>query len=431
MQRWLVWAGEVTAATRRADWLARWLGLCGTLLVATTWRLWTPQEAFPQVPLAAVFGRVPLAWQWPGTLMLVAGLLGTALAPGGAWQRRALLLAAGGFVYLMLFDQQRWQPWAYQAALVAIVLAAARAGEAIGWLRLFVVSFYLHSAVTKLDYSFLHTLGQQFLAAMAGWFGGSIEAVDPAWRPALAAIFPLGELLVAVLLLAPRTRTTGLVLAVVLHLLLIGILGPLGLGHKPAVLVWNLFFIGQDVLLFGSFGPLAAEQQESRRRSSAFVGWLVVAAMLLPLLHPWGWFDLWPSWGLYAASAERVVLQVHRTAEPDLPAGLRPFVESSQDLANPWLTLRLDRLALARLSAPIYPQNRSQLGVATAIAAACDLGNRARIVRLGLADRFTGERSQEVSQSIAQWEAAADEYTLNAQARPGWRVETEEQSQKE
>ena len=145
---------------------------------------------------------------------------------------------------------------------------------------------------------------------------------------------------------------------------------------------------------------------------------MVLAVVLLPLTEPWGLFDLWPSWGLYASSAERLSLQVHRVARSQLPEELQPFVETPVDERDPWLTVRLDRWALATRHAPIYPQARPQLGVARQVVEYFGLGNRARIVRFGQAARFSGRRQVDVLAGPAQWEAAAGEYWLNARARP-------------
>ena len=290
-------------------------------------------------------------------------------------------------------------------------------------LRLFTVSFYFHSALTKLDYSFLHTLGQQFLQALVSPLGGRLDAWSDPWRLAAAAMFPVGELLVALALLFARTRSIGLVGAIVLHLLLLWILGPWGLDHRPGVLAWNAYFIVQDVLLFAPVrrggDPTAASNTVVAADAQA--PWLLQAVMLaavvLPFLEPTAWFDLWPSLGLYAASAQRVTLLVHRREGGTIGKELRPYIEEPADPADPWLTVRLDRWALAALGAPIYPQSRSQLGVAEAAIARFNLGHRARVVRLDLADRWTGKRTHEVFTGLPQLLDAGQQYYFNTRPR--------------
>jgi hypothetical protein len=415
--RWLErWIGDVPNSPLRTVLLRRALALFGLLLVAVTWRLWTPQDVFPQVPLVAAAARVPEWAQWLGLAAMIAGMVGALVAPNGRAATGSLVVALVSMAAMIVLDQERLQPWAYQFILVALVLAWTEPRGAIVLLRLLIVSSYLHSGLTKLDHSFLHTLGQQFLAALVGIAGTSLEGWSEGARLALAAVFPVGEVLVAAGLLVARTRRAALVGAIGLHVLLLAILGPWGLDHKPAVLVWNVYFIVQDVLLFWRPREVVPAPARDGRppRAPLPIAAMVAAAVVLPLLAPWAWYDLWPSWGLYASSAERVRLEVHRQAKGELPEELQAFLEEPADPSEPWLALRIDRWALETLQAPLYPQNRVQLGVAGAVVERYGLGHRARIVRFELADRFSGERQYTLAAGPAQFEAAANEYFFNA-----------------
>ncbi len=416
--------GQAATDRWRAVLLRRAMALFGLGLMAVTWRLWTPQQVFPQVPLVALATVLPGWCDWLGAAGMMGGLLLALVAPGqGRWANRGLLLFAASAAAMFALDQNRLQPWAYQLTIMALVLAWADARWGVALMRLFVASFYFHSALTKLDDSFLHTLGQQFLSALAGVAGGSIETWSDSTRLAAALVFPLGELVVAVGLCFVRTRSAALVGAVLLHVLLLVILGPWGLDHKPGVLVWNVYFIVQDVLLFAPdavlrrFGRETPESLDEPARLPWRVRVLVASVVLLPLLAPLGWWDMWPSWGLYASSSERVVLLVHRGQVDALPPWLGPFLEAPPEPNDPWLRVRLDRWALESLGAPVYPQCRFQMGAAQAVIERFVPGRQARVVRLGLADRWTGERAHDVLTSLAQLQAAGDEYFWNAGPR--------------
>jgi hypothetical protein len=405
------------ASAWRSALVRRALAASGLALVAATWRLWTPQHVFPQVPLLGFATTLPAWCDWLGLAGMVGGLATALVTPHASrWSSAGLLafvLATAGMVAI---DGNRLQPWAYQFAIMALVLALADGPAALALLRLFVVSFYFYSALTKLDYSFLHTIAQQFLSALAGMLGATLEAWSDPARLAAGGVFPTFELLVALGLCFARTRTAALVCAVILHAALCLILGPWGLDHKPAVLIWNAYFIVQDVLLFAPWTRVAASQRGQPR-----VPWAVRIVMLgvvaLPLLSPTAWFDMWPSWGLYAASAERVTLHVHRRELDPMPAELRPFVDEPADPDDPWLRVRIDRWALEALAAPIYPQSRHQLGVAEAVIMRYAPGQRARVARFDLADRFTGKRTHAVFASLPQLLAAGDEYYFNTRPR--------------
>lgn len=422
---WLAqFPADADDSARRALWLRRTWALFGIGLVSATWPLWTPQQRFPQVPLLAGLQALPAWSHWLLGGGMLLGLAGALAAPGlGRIAVGSSLLFACATAALVAIDQHRLQPWAYQFVMVAIVLALVKPRAAVGWLRWLIITFYLYSAVTKLDHTFVHTLGQQFLGALAEPLGLRPAAWSEPARVAAALTFPLGELAVAVALCLARGRAIGLAGAVALHLLLLAILGPWGLDHKPGVLLWNMYFIVQDLLLFWpdrKFVPLAALGPAAGRhvpRTPWAIRAMLLAAMLLPVLGGTAWFDLWPSWGLYAPSAERVQLLVHRNDEARLPDALGRFVEPLAGPSEPWLVVRLDRWSLDALGAPIYPQNRFQLGVAEAVMGRYSLGHRVRVVRWELADRLTGRRQYDVLAGLPQVVAASEAYLLNS--RPG------------
>jgi hypothetical protein len=237
-----------------------------------------------------------------------------------------------------------------------------------------------------------------------------------------AGALPGAELLIALSLCWRPTRSPALVAAIALHAMLLLILGPCGLDHKPGVLVWNAYFIVQDVLLFGvssvsRSSPSADNLSPTELSRPRFLTALVGAVVLLPFLAPTAWFDMWPSWGLYASCAERVQLLVHRREAEQLPGELQPFIEAMPDGEDAWLVVRLDRWSLESLAAPIYPQNRYQLGVAEAVIARYGLLHRARVFRFDLADRFSGEREYTRFDGLAEVIGSAGEYYLDSRPR--------------
>lgn len=244
----------------------RWFALCALALFAVTWRLWTPQTVFPQIPFFAVLRAVPGWVDWIALAGVIAGLAGLLCASGE--QRASVLrvpsvrgfafLFVASLVILVLLDQHRLQVWAYQFIIIAIVLGAfagvASSEKAFALLRLLVIGIYFWSAISKFDHTFLHSLGPELLRGTLAAFG-----VEPRWMrsdvaAALSLMFPLAELAVAGLLAVRRTRRFGLIASIGMHGLLLATLGPWGLDHSWGVLLWNIYFIGQNVLLFGPAG---------------------------------------------------------------------------------------------------------------------------------------------------------------------------------
>jgi hypothetical protein len=406
-----------------AAWLRRAVALATLVLLAVTWKLWTPQTVYPQVPLFGWAVTAPGWIDWGCFGGVILSLLVALLTPQNSrlW-KPALLLFVALLAGLIVLDQHRFQPWAYQMGLFALVLATVQPRRAMFLLRVLVISIYFFSAVSKLDYSFLHTLGQQFLDALVGLVDGSTQNWSPDARFYAAMIFPIGELAVGIGFCFRQTRRPALAAAIVMHLLLMLILGPSGLDHKPGVLVWNGYFIVQAILLFPWHRPAAAgnrrdagstlERQRGAGVASLLVQAIVCLAVALPVLEWIDRFDHWPAWGLYASRAERITVRLSPKHAARLDDSLKTHL--SGDDAT---VLRLDDWSLAAQGAPIYPQNRFQIGVAEAVARRWKIDQDIHVERIGPADRFTGQRERKTLRGLDQLRMEASRYWLNTRPR--------------
>jgi hypothetical protein len=399
----------------RLNYFRRAFAVAAMALVASTFALWTPQTLFPQVPGIAALGRLPGAIDWIGLAAMLLALAVVLFVPqrSNLW-RQGLVAFVAALVLMTLIDQHRFQPWAYEFGLIALILANSKSNAALVLLRWLVIGVYVWSAWSKCDVSFTVTLGQQFLNALLGWAG--FNDWSETLRRVLASLFPVGELAVALLLAIPRFRSWGLGVSVTLHLLLLVALGPLGLQHRPSVLLWNVWFIVQNVLLFWPVAAMPSDERQQPRDESlpAAALYVVVVALVWPAVEAWQYCDHWPAWSVYAPRVERTSMFVHLGEEQQLPAALRGFLEPSSDDAN-WLRLRLDRWSLEMLDAPLYPQNRFQIAVAEAVARQYGL-TQARAIRYGTADRLTRDRSYIASDGLGQLGAAVNDYVLGARA---------------
>lgn len=365
-------------------------------LLVATWPLWTPQAFFPQVPLFSWFVAIPVGAEWLGCGLLWLSALGLLVSPPERWPERVSL--AGllvGFVFLVAVDQHRLQPWAWQFALLSVVFLTAGRSTGLRLARLLVISLYLFSAASKLDYAFTQELGPLLWRGLLRNFGGSLESLSPTVQTGLALTFPLAELAVGLGLCFPTARRIALPASMLMHVMLILAVGPTGLNHKPGVVIWNLYFIAQNFLLFGPVkrGESAAETTESRpSRSEPVAVFAVVLAAVLPLLEPWGGYDTWLAWGLYASRNERTEVFLHRDDAGELPQRFARYLQRTDQ--PQWLRLRIDRWSLEELGAPVYPQNRFQLGVAAGIALRFPFSHPVRAVLHSKAGLLSGQRRQ-------------------------------------
>ena len=415
--------GEVSKS-RFACWRKIWAAF-GLLLFVSTWRLWTPQTVYPQVPLLGWVGRLPPWVEWLGFVLILGSLAVALLTRRRFPYRLAMLTFVAAVMGMTLMDQHRLQPWAYQHAIFALVIGNCRPRLGFTLMRLVVVSIYFYSALSKFDYQFLHTLGQQFLSTLMGFVGVATDEWPAKIQLCVSAIFPLGELLIACGLCWSPTRRAAVVAAVMLHVMLLLILGPIGLQHKAGVLIWNLYFIIQAVALFAfPRVPQVAVPATGHPRlllRETVIRCIVWVTVLLPIAEFWGRFDHWPAWGLYSPRNSRVSFYVHRVAADRLPEAVRTYLADAPP-DQPWLQLQMDRWSLSELAVPIYPQDRFHVGVALAVTKRYDLDRSIRVVWQSASHRISGARATQTSNGLGQLQLRAEQFHFNALPRSNLRM---------
>ena len=392
------------------------IGTATILMLALSWPLWLEGPDFPRVPFVPALPTPPA---WASGLLF--GLLIATIAAGVA-RRRWLGAAAAILLLLILGDQHRFQPWAYQFFMAALALAAASRARAVGLCRLFLLALYFHSGLSKLDVSFCDELGLKLLETAAGPFGLHPAGWPMDLRRGAVLAMPAAELVIALGLALPKTRRLGLIGAVGLHAALIAVLGPWGLGHSAIVLAWNAALIVEDVILFGGnpagrddsrcpdVRPVQRESIPSQVVTTAFV-----LAALLPFGERWGWCDTWPAFALYASHAERAEVSVPEGELGALPESVRRFARGD----GAWRRIDLTTWSRAVRGVPVYPQGRACLGVAEALAVRYRGARAVRVDLGGRADRWTGRRDWAVAVGRDAIRKLGDRCRLNAHPAGG------------
>lgn len=395
-----------------AQWASRQLLRVAVLftlvLIAVTWKLWTPQTGFPQVPFFNWGTTVGPLYDYVLLAAMLAGLM-IAFVRAQPSKLRAmgtLLFLAGG-CGLIVLNQHRFQPWLYLALLLSAAITFLPARSAIGWARLLVISLYFYSGVSKLDLSFLETQGLDIAQALAHLAGQSLDGLTPKTKLLVVGLMPVGELITALLLWRKRWRAIGFFCSLLTHALLILALSPWGLNHNWGVLIWNVYFLCQNVILFGprwrkptasrdDYENQTNDDSDTRNEFRLVAGLarvVLLAALLLPMLEWFDRFDVWPSWGLYATRPAQMKVFVSEKGVSQLPESIAPFMGEPRFVDN-YRQLRIDRWALEAVDAPIYPSNRFRLGLVIALAKQHQLQNNLKIEVSGVAHRRTGKRAE-------------------------------------
>lgn len=425
---------ESTKICDETELLSRLWALFLLLLIAMTFPLWFAPPEMPGMPaislgldnFGGLQGTLPKYLFLFPSIVLVMGLLLIATDP----EKYRLLwwLVAACLMISFLLDQHRLQPWAYQSAIYALVFAAIDRHRARHCLILLAASVYLYSAAGKFDFQFAHTVGQEFLDAIARPLGGLPDGLDESTRAKVALIFPAMELLCGVGILIQSTRIVAAAAAIMMHASLIFVLGPWALDHSNGVLIWNLLLIVQAYLLMirpecsnhshaQDRERLDCESSQSQSVGSWIVCGVVLCALAAPLLERFGYWDHWPSWSLYSPHTSRVDIELHRSAVDALPASLQSFVEDD-DNDDGWRKLATERWSLSSRGVPIYPQARYQLALAEKIATQLRLTDEIRARVRGISDRWTGRRAEQLLMGRDEIRDAMRSYWINRPSSP-------------
>ena len=257
------------------------------ILLVSTWPLWISSGGFPQVPLFHVLIEAPRSIDWGLIVLLIIALLAIALSKDFTYRKRACVISAASSLGLVCLNQHRFQPWVWQFFILSLVLAAAQASTArLAW-RWLTIGIYFWSGLSKLDSEFGLQHGQFLLEGLFKSVGltNFLRSWPSGIRHSVASAFPAVEFLIALGLSWQITRRTAVYGAAMMHLCLFLALGPLGQNHQPGVLVWNLFFLVQNAIVFRR-QPIEAVQEPNTPNITTFgfgdrFAKLVVAAALI------------------------------------------------------------------------------------------------------------------------------------------------------
>lgn len=430
-------------------------------LIAVTLRLWFAASDFPAVPFFSFLTDVPRLVDRMLSGLIVTSLLIDSVVTALRIFRRCdsvTLIQLGrtcdlvfvlSALTLILLNQHCLQPWMYHFLILTPLLsidarrldlasdldhsekghcpsfdASGFSRRAIIWLT---ASIYMWSAWWKLDASFLHSHGPKLVSAICEATGLSTHFwSDDTWMIA-AALLPVGELLVGVALLFRRSRAYGLAASLAMHLLLMVAVGPWGLDHEAGVLLWNGYFIMQNVILFVAecrSGARSGQPSNELMVGSSPARWfsrgtlqldvLVVLAgtILFPATRSAGYCDAWPAWAVYASSPARILVQVRHDNVERLPETMQQYVERRRT-NDGWSWLRIDLWSLTATGTPIYPEDRFQLAVACSVVSESGMDDQVRIIHEGESDRWTGERDLTDLVSEAEVSKLAKQFWLN------------------
>jgi len=356
------------------------------LLVVTTtamavgvwlsWKLWLPDRSYPLVP---VWDGLPAVSAGVGQAWLVALLALLVTAPLLSRPGLALGLYLVGIVALGMWDQSRWQPWAYQYTAMLACLWAVPWGDptkperrrsALNACRVLLAGMYLWSGLQKFNVSFASEV-----------FPWLIEPVVPEEARAFARhgalLPPVIEAALGVGLLVPAFRPLAVLGVLGMHAGVLYVLGPWGHDWNSVVWPWNGAMMAFVLILFVRTPAVTLPALLWPGRSLVHWGALVLFGVM-PAFNFVGWWDSYLSAALYSGNTVKAHVVLSPAAYESLPPEVQPFALAYFDGTY---VLDFGAWSMAELNVPVYPAERVFHGLFRELRARAPDGTADLVVR--------------------------------------------------
>ena len=325
------------------------------VLILATWPLWWRQGKFPTIPLVDSLALPLFADQTVVCVFLATCALITGRSGIRQWDKTVRVVSLVAALVLCVTSQQRVQAWHWLFVL-GLSTSLFRPEHGMPLLRSVLASVYVCSGLSRMAPTAHQGMSAVIVDQLLVMFGIRIPMNGEGLPELLCHVLNIGELIVGVMLIWPGSRRWGILSAMALHVTLLVALGPFGLRHNNAVLIWNLCCFCVIPVAFS--GPVS-DVNSSAARPCRFYQVATLLVWLFPLSGLIGVADNWPAWQLYSTRPESWTLKIREADIRDLDEDIRPYVSAPAPLED-WAVVRLDRWSLAATQSPLYPEDRFQ-----------------------------------------------------------------------
>lgn len=364
-------------------------GLIAGLLLSV--KLWTDGRFFPLAPILDDFLIVSPPVETILFIILLGLLAAIFIFPKPKKLIFSALVVAAIFAF---FDQMRWQPWFYQYFFMLATLGlfswnyadTEKRQAVLNTNRLVVASIYFFSGLQKVNPAFMDGQSLWIIEPVAKFFPISLHI----FMLSLDKIIPFLEMGIGIGLLTKKCRKYFVILALLMHIFILFILGPLGYNWNSIVWPWNIamgFFV---VILFWrtdnfSFRDIFWVKNFPLQKV------IFVLFGFMPVLS---FFNLWDSYlssTLYSRNTNSAQIYISDSVKKKMPIEVQRYTSQAGENVN---TLHFFNWSLDELNVPTYPETRVYKDIARSICKYADKNNDVILVVNGKPTLFNeGHRS--------------------------------------
>ncbi|RZK10651.1 MAG: hypothetical protein EOO46_09920 [Flavobacterium sp.] len=324
---------------------------CVAWLVAKiiSYKVWLADRYFPVAP---TFDFLSL----PNELHLflfVISLLGITSVFFFPTKRILLISVVIIEILSCLLDYMRWQPWEYQYLLTLLFFLFSKDRKQFLLLLAFLMSVtYLFSGIHKFSGSFLYTFWDRIILHQLLDLPYSIIQ-NPVVHYSGLFLSSI-EVFIGIGILFSRYRRYVCIIAILMHLFIATLYGPLGLNHNIIIFPWNLAMIALVWILLYKGEQINFSISFFKNKLNIIVLLLVGVMPALSFIGKW---DDYLSFNLYSGNTRTLTICVNNVQENHELEKYRSRLKSNR-FCNDAYIINTTTWALDELKVPVYPEER-------------------------------------------------------------------------
>lgn len=317
--------------------------------------LWTNIRSFPVVPVVENLDFINnfQLILWP---LLLISLLGVLIS-----NKLLYVLIPTLFIYI-LGDQIRLQPWVYQYLIMFSILffytylrkskelKNENQYKILTLFRIILGGIYFFSGLQKLN--------SNFIFEVFPWMIGPITNIIPFNLSNLWLVFgfivPFVEMFIGINLFSNKNRKLALSLAVLMHIFILVVLGPLGHSWNSVVWSWNISMIFLCLLLFYKVSNFSFLDVKNVFKDH-FAKIIIILFLIMPFLSFLNLWDSYLSSSLYSGNTYQGEIYISRQVKENLPKDIGKYTTTFKDNE---FQLNINIWSFGELNVPVYPEIR-------------------------------------------------------------------------
>ncbi|MDP2388048.1 MAG: hypothetical protein Q8M29_16860 [Bacteroidota bacterium] len=325
------------------------------LSVLASWKLWTSNHLFPQVPFFNFGFSIGHPYDYILFGLFIASITGILLSRK---PRTFIIITLVISTALVLFDQNRLQPWFYMYMLILGVLCFYnwRVDEPKNYTAIYtsitivIGAIYFWSGVQKLNPNFMSSTWEWFIKPLGKLF--TPEEMSFSYKMGYA--IPYLEIAMGLGLFFEQTKRIIIPIAITMHIVILIILSPLFHNYNQTVWGWNFCMA---LLIYFVF---AGNTQNKYRQLAYLVEFKPIflvffICVCLPVLNLFNKWDSYLSANLYSGNTTNANIYLSEKAKDKLPYYIQLFTKKEN---NELYTIQVRKWAMNEIGVPGYPETR-------------------------------------------------------------------------